>query len=101
MPGLTDLTAHVDFTSLAAAAAREGFATGPLTTQARALVALGLSNAIEAARSGMADDFAGFAAARRAADTLLEPAGLGRIKVQASAKGAPLAGLRCLDGAVD
>ena len=101
MPGLTDLTAHVDFTSLAAAAAREGFEAGPLTTQARALVALGLANAVESARGRMAEDFAGFAAARRATDTLLEPAGLGRIKVQALGKSAPLAGLRCLDGAVE
>ena len=38
----------------------------------------------------------GFAEARRAFDTLLEPAGLGRIRVLAQAKGAPLDGLRCL-----
>ncbi len=99
MPGLTDLTAHVDFTSLAAAAARAGFEAAPLTTQARALVALGLGEAVEAARQRIGEDFAGFAVARRAADTLLEPAGLGRIKVQALAKSVPLEGLRCLAGA--
>ncbi|MFN8638660.1 MAG: SAM-dependent methyltransferase [Dehalococcoidia bacterium] len=100
-PGLTDLTAHVDFTSLAAAAAVEGFESAPLTTQAHALVALGLGEAVEAARARMAEDFAGFAAARRAADTLIEPAGLGRIRVLALAKGVSLEGLRCLEGAQD
>lgn len=100
-PGLTDLTAHVDFTSLARAAETAGFEAGPLTTQARALVALGLGDAVEAARARMAQDFGAFAAARRAADTLIEPAGLGRIRVLALAKGVPLEGLRCLEGALD
>lgn len=98
-PGLTDLTAHVDFTSLALAARDAGFGAGPLATQARALMALGLSEAVEAARARMAEDFGAFAAARRAADTLTEPAGLGRIRVLALAKDAPLDGLRCLEGA--
>ena len=101
MPGLTDLTAHVDFTSLIAAAASARFEAAPLTTQARALIALGLSDAVEAARGRMAEDFAGFAAARRAADTLIEPAGLGRIKVLALAKGASLEGLGCLERSPD
>jgi SAM-dependent MidA family methyltransferase len=96
MPGLTDLTSHVDFTSLAAAAGRHGFQAAPLTAQAHALVALGLGEAVEAARGRMAEDFAGFAAARRAADTLCEPAGLGRINVLGLARGAPLEGLRYL-----
>ncbi len=98
-PGLTDLTAHVDFTALAAAGTRAGLEAGPLTTQARALIALGLGDAIEAARARMAEDFGAYAAARRAADTLIEPAGLGRIRVLAMARAAPLDGLRCLQGA--
>ncbi|MEZ4504117.1 MAG: SAM-dependent methyltransferase [Dehalococcoidia bacterium] len=93
-PGRTDLTAHVDFTSLAAAAS--GCASAPLTTQAEALVALGLGEALEAARERMGEDLAAFASARRAADTLVEPAGLGRIRVLVQAKGVPLEGLRCL-----
>jgi SAM-dependent MidA family methyltransferase len=95
-PGLIDLTAHVDFTSLAAAATREGFDTAPLTTQAEALIALGLWDAVEAARARMGTDFGAFAAARRAADTLIEPGGLGRIRIQAVAKDAPLIGMRYL-----
>jgi SAM-dependent MidA family methyltransferase len=93
-PGQTDLTAHVDFTSLAAVAT--GCAAAPLTTQAEALVALGLGEALEAARGRLGEDFAAFASARRAADTLVDPAGLGRIRVLVQAKDAPLEGLRCL-----
>lgn len=44
----------------------------------------------------MGEDLAQFASARRAVDTLLDPAGLGRIRVLAQAKGAPLEELRCL-----
>ncbi|MDA1004626.1 MAG: hypothetical protein O3B31_14975, partial [Chloroflexi bacterium] len=43
-----------------------------------------------------AGDFARFAADRRAVDTLTDMSGLGRIRVLALAKGAPLDGLRCL-----
>ncbi|MGE0135990.1 MAG: hypothetical protein AB7T16_12770, partial [Dehalococcoidia bacterium] len=55
--------------------------------------------ALEGARARAAEDFGAFAAARRAAETLLDPAGLGRIPVQAMAADAPLAGLRCLRAA--
>lgn len=97
LPGLTDLTAHVDFTSLAWAASSAGFEAAPLTSQAEALVALGMGEAFEAARQRAATDFAAFATARRAMETLLDPAGLGRIRVLAMAKDAPLEGLRCLE----
>ncbi|MBX7110842.1 MAG: SAM-dependent methyltransferase [Dehalococcoidia bacterium] len=96
LPGLTDLTAHVDFTSLAGAGAEAGFEPAPLVSQAEALMALGIGEALEAARARAAEDFAAFASARRAAETLLDPAGLGRIRVLAMAKGAPLEGLACL-----
>jgi len=96
LPGRTDLTAHVDLTSLAAAAAAEGFAAAPPASQSEALLALGLAEQLEAARERAGSDLAAFAEARRAADTLLDPAGLGRIRVLAQAKGAPLEGLRCL-----
>jgi SAM-dependent MidA family methyltransferase len=95
LPGLTDLTAHVDLTSLAAAARAEGFEAAPPTSQAEALIAFGIGEALEAARA--AADFGGFAAARRAVETLLDPTGLGRIRVLALARSAPLDGLRCLE----
>lgn len=96
LPGLNDLTAHVDFTSLASAAAEAGFEAAPLTSQAEALMALGIGEALEAARARAAADFGAFATARRAVETLTDPAGLGRIRVLAMAKGASLDGLACL-----
>lgn len=96
LPGLTDLTAHVDFTSLAAAGADAGFETASLVSQAEALMALGIGEALDAARARAAEDFGAFTTARRAAETLLDPAGLGRVRVLAMAKGAPIEGLACL-----
>ncbi len=98
-PGRLDLTVHVDFTSLAAAAA--GFEAAPLTSQAEALMALGLGEALRTASQRAAGqhvpvDGQRFASDRRAAEVLCEPEGLGRIRVLALAKGAPLDGLRCL-----
>ena len=93
-PGLTDLTYHVDFTSLAAAA--EGFDAAPLTTQAEALTVLGLADALRVAGERASSDVQRYAAERRAAETLTDMSGLGRIKVLALAMGAPLEGLRCL-----
>ena len=93
-PGLLDLTAHVDFTSLAVAA--EGFAAAPTVSQAEGLVALGVGEALEASRDRAARDVARFVADRRAVETLLDAAGLGRIRVLVQAKDAPLDRLRCL-----
>ena len=95
-PGLLDLTAHVDFTSLAGAAADAGFETAPTVSQAEALTVLGLPEAMQAAERRAHDDVARFADERRAAATLTDLEGLGRIRVLALAKGAPLDGLRCL-----
>jgi len=97
-PGLTDLTYHVDFTSLANAAVESGFESAVPVSQSEALVALGIGEALDASRQRMGEDLAQFASARRAVDILLDPAGLGRIRVLAQAKDAPLDGLRCLRG---
>ncbi len=93
-PGRLDLTAHVDFTSLAAAA--EGFEAAPLTSQAEALMALGLGDALRAASGRASADAQRFAADRRAAEVLCEPEGLGRIRVLALGKHAAVEALRCL-----
>ncbi|HJM74670.1 MAG TPA: SAM-dependent methyltransferase [Dehalococcoidia bacterium] len=93
-PGLLDLTAHIDLTSLAAAA--EGFASVPPVAQAEALTALGIGDALTAARERASEDVARFATDRRAAETLLDPAELGRIRVLVQAKGATLDDLHCL-----
>ncbi|MEX1021987.1 MAG: SAM-dependent methyltransferase, partial [Dehalococcoidia bacterium] len=94
-PGLTDLTYHVDFTSLAAAAG-EGWTSAKPVSQSEALSVLGLPAAVRTAADRAAQDVHRYAAERRAADTLTDPSGLGRIRVLAMAKGAPLDGLRCL-----
>jgi len=97
-PGLTDLTYHVDFTSLVDAA--EGFTAAPLTTQAEALSVLGLADAIRAAGERAHADVQRYAAERQAAETLTDMSGLGRIRVLAMARGddlvAGVRSLRCL-----
>lgn len=95
-PGLLDLTAHVDFTTLAAAATDAGFEAAPTVSQAEALTVLGLPEAMQAAEARAHEDVARFAEERRAASTLTDMEGLGRIRVLALAKGALLDGLRCL-----
>ena len=93
-PGLLDLTYHVDFTSLAAAA--EGWTAAPTKSQAEALTALGIADALRAAGERAADDAGRYVSDRRAAETLVDPTGLGRIRVLALARDADLQGMRCL-----
>ena len=97
-PGLTDLTAHVDLTSLAAAAAESGFASAPPVSQTEALIALGIGEQLDAARARAASDLAAYATARAASETLLDPAGLGRVRVVVMGRGVELDGLTCLRG---
>ena len=96
-PGLLDLTAHVDLTALARAAESEGCEVAPHRSQAEALIALGIGESLDAARERAASDFAAYGAARNAADTLLDQAGLGRIRVLIASKGAGI-DVRCLAG---
>ena len=95
-PGLLDLTCHVDFSALAAAGRTAGFAAASIVSQAEALTALGIGEALAAARERMGENIERYAADRAAVDTLLEPAGLGRVRVLVQASGASLEGLRCL-----
>ena len=95
-PGLTDLTYHVDFTSLAAAAG-DAWHVAPLTTQAEALTMLGLPDALRVAAERASANVQRYADERRAAETLTDMSGLGRIKVLVMGRGAPLEGLRCLE----
>ena len=95
-PGLADLTAHADLGALAGAFADEGLSTAPAVTQADALLALGIGGEVADARTRLSADVAAFARLRRAAEVLVDPAGLGRVRVLVAARGAPLASLRCL-----
>ena len=94
--GLVDLTAHADLGALARAFEDEGLQTAPTAAQAAALIALGLGEAVADARARMAGDVAAYARMRRAAEVLVDPGGLGRVRVLAAARRAPLAPLRCL-----
>lgn len=100
-PGLQDLTAHVDFTSLEAAAldGGEGWRSAPTVSQTEALFALGLPEALRGAAERAASDLARFAESRRAAATLTDMEGLGRVRVLVLARSAPIDGLRCLQPA--
>ena len=97
-PGRTDLTAHVDLTSLTAAAAESGFTAAAPVSQTEALIALGVGDQLESARTRAADDLAAYATARAASDTLLDPAGLGRVRVVMMGRGVEVDGLACLQG---
>jgi SAM-dependent MidA family methyltransferase len=98
-PGLLDLTAHVDLTSIALAAREEGCEVPPHVSQAEALVGLGIGEAMRAAQERAGADFAAYANARRAAETLMDPTGLGRIRVLVAAKGTS-SDLVCLSAAL-
>ncbi|MBI3126398.1 MAG: SAM-dependent methyltransferase [Candidatus Tectomicrobia bacterium] len=81
-PGETDLTAHVDFTSLLRAAEGAGLRLGGFTDQMHFLLGLGLAEALASAEGADA------ARERRAVMGLLDPGGLGSaIKVMLLAKG--------------
>jgi len=95
-PGLLDLTAHVDFSSIAAAAVAAGWESAPTVSQAEALTVLGLPEAMRAAEERAAGDIARFGEERRAAATLTNMEGLGRIRVLALGRGVSLEGLSCL-----
>jgi SAM-dependent MidA family methyltransferase len=83
--GRQDMTAHVDFTSIRRAGEAADLATLGLVTQSQFLAALGLAEALQPApeAAGLEE----YAARRRAVTELLDPAGLGRLRVLIQAKG--------------
>jgi SAM-dependent MidA family methyltransferase len=100
--GKQDMTAHVDFTSLVAAGQRHGLEPLGITTQSRFLAALGIGEALarlpggQAAAAGTELPLEEYYARRRAVSELLDPAGLGRIRVLVQAKGVGPCALRGL-----
>lgn len=93
--GRQDITAHVDFTALMLAGREAGVEPLGLTTQAAFLTALGAGEALR----GPGLELEEFFARRRAVTDLLDPAGLGRIKVLIQAKGTGPVRLTGLAGA--
>jgi len=93
--GKQDMTAHVDFTSLVEEGRRHGLEPLGITTQSRFLAALGIGEALTPA-PGAELSLEEYYARRRAVSELLDPAGLGRIRVLVQAKGVGPCALRGL-----
>ena len=83
--GEQDITSHVNFSELAAAAEAAGFAVQGPVSQANFLLALGLGALVDAARGELDEYFR----RRRALETLTDAAGLGRVRVLAASRGLP------------
>ncbi len=83
--GRQDMTSHLDFTSLRCAGEKAGLRTLGMVSQAEFLANLGISEALSPPGEGETD-LEDYFARRRAVIELLDPAGLGRIKVLVQAK---------------
>ncbi len=95
--GRQDLTAHVDFTSIRRDGEESGLRTLGLITQSQFLENLGITEAL--ATPPDSTNLEEYAARRRAVTELLDPGGLGRIRVLIQAKGVGDARLTGLTGA--
>jgi len=92
--GWQDMTSHVDFTSLVAAGREVGLRPLGMASQAEFLTRLGIQDALR----GEGLDMEEALARRRMATELLDPAGLGRIRVLVQEKGVGPCRLRGLEG---
>lgn len=84
--GRQDITTHVDFSSLALAGRGAGLEPLGFTSQQRFLTALGIGEAL-AGGPAAASSLEEYLARRRAVEALLDPQGLGRIRVLVQGKG--------------
>ena len=91
-PGAQDITAHIDIDQVTQSALASGLRTLPVLSQAEWLHGLGA--AVLPAVADAKLDTNAYLAARRAAETLTDPAGLGRIAVMGFTRGSigPLPG---------
>jgi len=90
--GRQDMTAHVDFTSVRRAGEEAGLTTLGLTSQSEFLERLGIMEALTPLAEGERD-MEEYMARRRAVTELVDPGGLGRIRVLVQAKGVTVSGL--------
>ena len=95
--GRQDMTSHVDFTSIMSAGQRAGMITLGLTAQSEFLERLRIMEALAPPTEGQTD-IEEYVARRRAVMELVDPGGLGRIRVLVQAKGVDAA-LTGLEGA--
>jgi SAM-dependent MidA family methyltransferase len=87
--GLTDLTAHVDFTALRLLGERHGFRAAPLATQPEFLVAAGLEAELQALQATPDLAAADYMRARSGIVRMLDPRHMGRFKVLTLEKPGP------------
>lgn len=81
--GRQDLTAHVDVTAVERAAAAAGLVALGITTQAEALMGLGIEARLQAIQADPATTMEQYALLRAALMRLLDPAAMGRFRVMA------------------
>jgi len=86
-PGLTDLTAHVDFTAVQHLAAARGFRTISLTTQSEFLVAAGLEVELRALQAAPDLALSDYTRARSGIVRMLDPRHMGRFRALLLARG--------------
>ncbi len=86
--GKQDITAHVDFTTLMRTGESHGLETAGFTTQSRFLATLGIGAGVDSVAKESPEELEEYYARRRAVQELIEPGGLGRIRVLAQCRGA-------------
>jgi SAM-dependent MidA family methyltransferase len=79
--GLTDLTAHVDFTALRLLGERRGLRSVALTTQSEFLIAAGLEPELQSLQASPATTVADYMRARSGIVRMLDPRHMGRFRV--------------------
>lgn len=85
--GKQDMTSHVDFTTVMRVGEQHGLTTAGFTTQSRFLAALGIGAGVDSVAKESPDALEEYYSRRRAVQELIDPAGLGRIRVLAQSKG--------------
>ncbi|MBA3236508.1 MAG: SAM-dependent methyltransferase [Chloroflexi bacterium] len=90
--GRQDLTAHVDLTAVERAAAAAGLTTIGITTQAEALMGLGVEAHLQAIQADPATTLEAYTLLRSSLMRLLDPAAMGRFRVMAFGRDWPAAG---------
>ena len=87
--GRQDLSAHVDVTAVERAAHAAGLTTVGITTQAEALMGLGIEARLQAIQADPATTMEAWREVRSALMRLLDPAAMGRFRVLAFGRGWP------------
>ncbi|HYH93944.1 MAG TPA: SAM-dependent methyltransferase [Candidatus Saccharimonadales bacterium] len=90
--GRQDLTAHVDVTAVERAAHAAGLRTIGVTTQAEALMGLGIEARLQAVQADPATSFEAYTLLRASLKRLLDPAAMGRFGVMAFGRDWPVDG---------